>query len=392
MVFDTGFYSNIQAPQIANPMDTMAKAMTMKNLAYQNQVNDRSMAQDQATRDAFRQNVTTDASGNPNLDTSAAIASLYKNPNANPMDTMALQKNLQSQNIAQLQQKRELAKNIVWGMNDPASYKQGLAQLAQVGAPNLEHYPQEYDPKFVQSIKMQSLSPEDQAKFTQEQKGQDIREKEFAIKQQELGQKRDDSQSDKSTKLATAMKNDFDADKGRAGNFGQISAKVQGAERLQTLISAFKDGNLPKAQMEELSLGLSNMLAGSGGAARAQVEALVPHTLFGQTQDAASWLMNEPRGAGQQKFVDMMAGTIDREKQTAQNQLNSIRAQRLPLYDKLKKNDPTMYNNLLQSYGLDTNNIKNGKYVTPSAPAVDADLGKMSNDELKAYIKSHEGQ
>jgi len=174
----------------------------------------------------------------------------------------------------------------------------------------------------------------------------DARKQQFALQQQ----MRND---DKINKLAKEMKNDMDPDKGRAGNFGTISGKVQNSEYLQGLIGSFKDGNLPPAQMEELALGLSNMLSKGGGTSRAQVEALVPHTIIGDASQFKNWLLNEPGGANQQKFVEMMSHTIQRERDIANNQLNTIRKQRLPIYEKLKKQDPQLYNSILKPYGID---------------------------------------
>jgi len=186
---------------------------------------------------------------------------------------------------------------------------------------------------------------------------------------------------DKVTKLAKAMKDDLDADKGRSGNFGQISAKVQSAERLEGLVQSFKDGNLPPAQMEELALGLSNMLAPGGGTSRAQVEALVPHTAIGDASKLKNWLFNEPGGSNQQKFVEQMSHTIQREKDIANGQLNQIRSQRLPIHAELKKRSPDMYNALLHSYKMDGSG--NEKSMSSQSPNM-SDEDKQAIEWAKA--------
>ena len=170
--------------------------------------------------------------------------------------------------------------------------------------------------------------------------------------QERADKKREKEEADRD-KLAKQFKDDMDANKGRSGNFGQISAKVQQADRLKTLVDSYKDGDLPPQQMEELALGMANMLSGQSGAARAQVEALVPHTWYGAKQSAEQWLMNEPKGAGQQKFVEQMAHTIDRERETANQQLNDIRRQRLGAHKRFQQMDPDQYNIMLHDYGID---------------------------------------
>lgn len=199
-----------------------------------------------------------------------------------------------------------------------------------------------------------------QSKLSAQTRGDTMKERNMQF-QERMGEKK----SAEVDKLAKDFKNDMDADKGRSGNFGLISGKVQSAERLQTLIDAYKDGNLPPAQMEELALGLSNMLAPGGGGSRAQVEALVPHSIIGDTQKLKSYLFNEPMGANQQKFVNMMKDTVNRERDTARNQLNQIRTSRLPAHKKYQTLDPEGYASQLQGYGVDPTNIKDGRYTPP---------------------------
>lgn len=273
----------------------------------------------------------------------------------------------------------EMTARLAPGIKDQASYDSAKQQLADSGIDTSKMNPT-YVPEEVNHYANMALTAKDQADnqlkredFTQRnadrQENRDMRQQMFGIQMQDRrdsrADKKDQKISDQTDKYSKEMKNDLDADRGRAGNFGQISAKVQQADRLKTLVSSYKNGDLPPQQMEELALGMANMLSGSSGAARSQVEALVPHTWWGGKQSAQQWLMNEPTGAGQQKFVEAMTHTIDRERETANNQLNNIRASRLAAHEGLRKIAPDQYNANLRSYDLDPTRIKDGKYLPP---------------------------
>lgn len=352
MTLDPSIAMSGRMPQVMSANEAAQSAISMSQLANiqkENQYN-------QAVKESYRKNMTAGPDGKPILNQAGVLSDLAQ---IDPQKTMALKADFDKQ-------KKEMYTGLIQNI-DPVSgagYKEYRQMVAQTDPDHLQHLPENPDPNIINRLKMVALDPKTQMELAN-------KKEEFGVKRDEIKENRDTrvqkQTDDRVDRLTKQLKEDFDADKGRAGNFGQISGKVQSAERLQTLINAYKGGDLPKAQMEELALGMSNMLAGQAGASRSQVEALVPHTFWGRTQDAGSWLLNEPRGAGQQKFVEKMADTIQREKETATNQLNSIRAARLPAHDTLKKLAPDQYSALLQSYGLDPKNIKNGKFVAPVA-------------------------
>ena len=209
---------------------------------------------------------------------------------------------------------------------------------------------------------------------------------EQAVKNRTLNFAKDQAMSDRKTsinqKYADGLKKDLDADAGRTGNFGSVSKKVMQAQNLETLANAFPDGNLDSRQVEELSLGLANMLAGSGGTSRAQVEGLIPHTWSGKAANVQEWITSDPKGAGQQEFVKRMMHTIEREKETSLNQLNSIREQRLSSHKNFSKSDPEAFKSIVKSYGMDPENYddnllpKNKKAVKAESGA---DTAKNAN-------------
>lgn len=97
--------ANPQTTQIANPLDMAVRAMTLKNLATQQQSNQIKLNQEQqqytdqqSIRDAYKANTSIDQNGNLNFDRAGFMSDLTK---ANPM--LAQQVNFQ-----QLKQQQEI--------------------------------------------------------------------------------------------------------------------------------------------------------------------------------------------------------------------------------------------------------------------------------------------
>lgn len=365
MPIDTSMYSNIQAPQIANPMDLQNKALTMKSLAMQNQQTQQSINDQQGYRQAFQNNVTTGPDGKTTLNRAGVMSDLYKLDPSKAVDTNRTFNTMDSEDrqtqLDLLTKQTDMKKQLVMSMTDEPSYQAARNQAIALKLPNADKIPEHYDPNYVKQMQYNTLAYKEQIDEANRKRELDLREREVNAKRGETTNARID-------KYAKAFKDDMDPDKGRSGNFGKLSAKVLSAGSLETLVNQYKDsgGNLPKAQMEELSMGLANMLTNSNSPAVSQIQALVPHTLMGNAQDAASWLMNEPKGANQQAFVSKMMDTISREKQTATDQLNAVRAARLPAHAEFKRLAPQQYAAGMQSYGIDESNIVNGKYVPQS--------------------------
>lgn len=387
MPLDPNILLQSRMPQFDNPLDVANKAMTMKALSQQSQAADQTYADQRAVRDAYARNVVTNPDGTTSLNKQAVLSDLYKSNPAKGAETEASFKKSaaedQEQHFKLLTHQTEVAKNLAWSISDEPSYQAARQKGIELGLPNANALPAQYDPNFVKQMQMNTLTAKEQLTQKWEQKKFDQKNTEIGAQQEANSIKRAQVNGEKVDKLAKDFKKDLDPDASRTGNFGKISAKVQNAEYLEGLVGSFNNRNLPPAQMEELALGMANMISGSnGGAARAQVEALVPHSAMGDAQKLKSWLLNEPYGANQQAFVDMMSHTIEREKGIANDQLNEIRIKRLSTHDRFKKSAPAQYNQMLSDYGIDPKYIKNGKYQAP----LKSEFDHLSDDEIdRAY-------
>lgn len=154
---------------------------------------------------------------------------------------------------------------------------------------------------------------------------------------------------------------------GRSGQAGVVQGKINAAEAAEALLEQAKSqsGGLDSRQIEELSQSTARLLGG-GATASGRVEALVPHTFFGNAQSLKEYLTNHPTGAGLEKFTDRMADTIKREKELAQNQKRQFQIEGLAPYARLKKSNPELYNSILSSKGIDPSMInQKGQYQAP---------------------------
>jgi hypothetical protein len=206
--------------------------------------------------------------------------------------------------------------------------------------------------------------------------------------------KLDDKDSADSQKMSDALSKGWAA---RGGNAALVQSKLLAAERAEALLEQAKSqpGGLDSRQVEELAQSTSNLLGG-GAQASARVSALVPHTFWGNTQSLQEYLTNHPTGLGQSDFTDRMAETIRREKELAQKQMQRYQAESLPGFDRLKKHNPDVYNQILAEKGLTPSMIEEARsghfkdsssgYVRVQAP--NGSVKNIPQSEVAAAIKA----
>ena len=202
-------------------------------------------------------------------------------------------------------------------------------------------------------------------------------------------------------KRFTQLGDALDPSKARAGAFGTSKQVYDRAERLQTLANAYRDNNLDSRQVEELAIGLNSMLSGSNVGAASQVEKLVPKSIMGDKQKLMEWLTNEPKGTNQQEFVKRMLGSIEREKNTASDQIKRTQFERIARYGDLENADPDEFINVLQSAGVDPMEYKSWKkggykkasaVQAPEAGGASSGLTPAEQAELDALSKRFGGK
>jgi hypothetical protein len=390
MGIDPNIILGIRPAQIDSPVDSYAKALQISSLVRDRKKGMQEDADNDATRQAYKNHTVIGPDGIPKIDHAAVVADIAKS--GNPLLAEKLDQAAKDHQKAQLEAQlkgAELTGQIMSQVTDQPSYDTAIARLKSAGMPNVDQYPKQYDPNFTGHIVNTSLTIKEQQAQKNKEKDQQIEQQKASTMSGERADKRND-------KLAESFKKDLDADAGRTGNFGKISNTLINAQKLEGLASQYADGNLDSRQMEELSLGLANMLSGSGGAARSQVEALVPHTWTGKMANVQEWLTSDPTGTGQQKFVKRMLETVSREKEIAAGQLNKIREQRLTAHQGYAKSNPEQFNSQLRSYGMDPGNYDGNllpKKKSQVPPSLDPNkLHDMHDDDIDKLYKQMGGK
>lgn len=388
MAVDPSIALSVKPLELQNPLDIAAKGMTLSNLGMQNQEREISLQREKqaqenemAIQTAYKNNTVHRPDGVIEVNHNGVLSELANSGKGYLAQGEALK--FQKAQLDKMSMEHGLAKSVLFEpIENQADLDAKILQAKKLGLKPLESQvgtvfdadPASQFQQALRKTRIGYLTAEEQLAQQNKQIDQahkerelNIREGEYSNKRAERGDKQDLAMQDKIDKYSKDLKKDLDADATRAGNFGKISEKVQSSERLETLVKAFSDGNLPPAQTEELALGMVSMLAPGGGQSREQVKAVVPHSALGDASKFKNWLFNEPGGANQQKFVQMMADTIAREKETALNQLNNIRASRLPAHARLKSLAPDQYDSLIRSYGIDPSRVDNmGRYKPES--------------------------
>lgn len=80
-------------------------------------------------------------------------------------------------------------------------------------------------------------------------------------------------------------------------------------------------GGLTQAQQAEAAQGIARLIGGSGRIAQQQIEHMIPHTLWQDAQKLWEYLSNNPQILKNKNFVDIMQGTLNRERALAQQKI-----------------------------------------------------------------------
>jgi hypothetical protein len=163
---------------------------------------------------------------------------------------------------------------------------------------------------------------------------------------------KDIAMGEKTDKRFTTLGEALDENKARSGEFGRQQQMVNNADRVLALKKQFPDGNLPPGQMAELAGATASLISGGSHPAEGIINQYLPPTLSKTEAGITQWLTSNPKGAGQQKFAQMMFDTAQREKELAFSKVNSVKLSRVADFKDLAKKDPDRFNVAMQSHGI----------------------------------------
>lgn len=178
MPLDPSIILGVQQPQIQNPMDSMVKAMTFKNLAMrsqteglQNQQAQQEFNDNQSMRNAYSNNTTVGPDGTPALNRQGVLKDLAQsNPSVVPKVAQQFQSmdmDMQNQKLTHAAKQMEIAGQISSPavVTDQKSLDNMRATAQSLGLP-VDQIPTVYDPREtptqLASLQQRAMSAHDQ--------------------------------------------------------------------------------------------------------------------------------------------------------------------------------------------------------------------------------------
>ncbi len=162
-----------------------------------------------------------------------------------------------------------------------------------------------------------------------------------------------DKQDQFDEKMMVKLDDRLNWGKSNRGANGQAAASLRGIGQLDALFKGYKNDLTPQ-EWEEASIAWARILsAGGNGAARAQVEALVPKTALGNVKALQQWYSNNPTGTNQQEFAKRMQTGMARETKYNTEYLQKETLKVLDGYkDVLARRSPDDLREFFQNKGL----------------------------------------
>lgn len=160
---------------------------------------------------------------------------------------------------------------------------------------------------------------------------------------------------------------------GRGSLLPKTQERLNAADRLEALATNGQGiENLTPQQMREASASLASLIAGGSAPTENAVHELTPDTYASQWANLKQKIMNEPKGADAQAFLQNMLATVAREKKVANAQIKAARMQAIPSYAHLRGIDKARFDSMLQANGIDPSSVDEHGLPANAAPAATA--------------------
>jgi hypothetical protein len=372
MAIDANIYSQVKAPDASSPFEGVEQGMRLSQLGMQQAQMGYQMKTQMAARQAMQAN-TDPQTGQ--LNRGGFLTDIGK---IAPEMQMKFQSDFAAQDKAkaEAQTAQMQAQHGILSVTIPAlkylhdlpddqaaaAYPGVVSQLAAQGVP-MNNIPAQWDRAKIEPLYKQGMAMKEQMDTA-------LTGAQTAETYSKIGEVAD--------KRLLALKDDLDPDKARGNNLAANQARVYKAQGLQGLLKQ-TNGNPDPRQMVELAIGAQNMLS-NGNSSVEEVRSLIPATAWGNRSKLLEWFTNDPHGTNQQKFVERIGDTIQREMDIAQGQVRNTQIARAGAHQLLQKTNPRGYYSVLSDYGIKPENIKDGKYVPSQEPqdlASNADSGGL---------------
>lgn len=380
MGIDSSIYANSKVPDF---LGDIQKGQAIQQQAYtQNQT--------QGMDKVFKQAVVTNPDGTTTLDQSKLLSGAagigqkaYFDTNKNLRDQAA--QKLQ-QTMAQVQAHGELLNGVV----DQKTYDAALQKLA-AGGVDVSKEPKTYDEGYVNQHKAMALTAEQnianqakQAGIDIDQQNADTKKREVDAKVVENNLKRQELFNNKQNQNVQQTLQLLESARG-APEVAQAGKDLYAAQKFNTGYNLYGDPNKLNPQQSKLLVTEAAKIASGGVPTVDEQRGLNQSTAPSWLASAAQALTNDTSPAKQGAFLKALKDYNDGIAKDAQGVIEDkygriINSKRHAL-------SPSDYQNLRSIY---IDRFKNSNAQAPGGgPPVDADLTKMTAEQLKQYIETH---
>lgn len=199
MPIDNSIYFQQRGPDIAGGVE---KGMRMADMIQDRKLKQKALAEDQAIKDAFKKNVGPDGQLNQGALLSEITGINPEKSLAYKKDFAASSKASAESDAAQMKAKSDklgMIANLAGSATDQASYDMVRAQAVKLGLANPDELPSQYDPNLIKRYQGMALTQKDRIDQMWKEKqfgaDQSNKDREFGLRQAELGIKRQDVQN-----------------------------------------------------------------------------------------------------------------------------------------------------------------------------------------------------
>lgn len=371
MAIDSSIYANVQAPtaKLPSTVDAYENASKLAQLGMQNVAMQRAMQTQRGTQEAYANNTNLETG---EVNRTGFLSDLAKSGPYGPQAANDYRQQFVAQDTAKAKMQQDQAEAaekqikitspaIDWLNKMPESQRETVwpatMQHLKDSGIDTTHFGDHYDPQVLKAMTgfrdthMEHL----QALVAQAnlQKTKAETEKTYS----DVGIA--------GNKLAQDFKDDLDPNKSRGGNLAKNQTVVDSADRLKAMFQQFPDFNIPKAQQTEVISAFGSLLNGGSAPFVSQLHELVPRSIQGDANATMSWVLNKPQGAEQQKFMRLLSDSIDRERAVADSKVKMAQVQRMSSHALFRQRNPDLADSIARGYGINPENIKDGKYIPP---------------------------
>jgi hypothetical protein len=332
MALDPSIIMSGRPIEFQSPLDSMAKAMTLRDLSQRGQIQSmqmsqmqRQMSDENAMRSALQKHVTIGPDGQPRVDSNAVQQELMQ---TNAPEAIKYGAQARQDQLDQLKKQTEIAHEIAWQIPTEPTVPMDIKQskwvemkqrAAQFGLPNVDKLPDQYPgDDFVKNMQMHTVSAKEQLAQQNSDRDYDIKDRHEKTYEKETQARREANQLQKENQGMYQTTQLLESARGNPA-VQQAQKDIYAAKKFESLMNLYGDPN--KLNPQQVQLGATEVMkiASGGVPAQAELKHMTPDSIPGWLADKAQFVLNHPTAASQGEFVKAMGDYVGALKKDAQS-------------------------------------------------------------------------